>query len=206
VEHDVIETGQTDHGTEMLVGPAAQTAERVRAHDEEFPLEIRATTLAELCLAAVNDVRARFADRVVEYAPDGELEGAGEWDPRRVAYAVTILLEDALKRTRATEPVSLRWREDGGVVVLRVQFPRPLDRGDRFVTYFEDGVRPDGADDTVGTLRIVAARKIMLQHRGHLARIRTRAGTTYVATLPRSLATDALEAEGGSPDGDGHSG
>jgi hypothetical protein len=109
---------------------------------------------------------------------------------------VTILLEDALKRTKPSERVSLRWREHEGVVVLRVQFPRPLERGDRFVTYFEDGVRPDGADDAVGTLRIVAARKILQQHRGDLARIRTRAGTAYVATLPRSLATDAVEADG----------
>jgi hypothetical protein len=193
----VIETNQTDHGTEMLVGQPAPATERpAPEHDGEFPLEIGPTTLAELCRSAVDDVTSRFADRIVEYAPDPELEGAGEWDARRVAYAVTILLEDALKRTSAEERVSLRWREHDGVVVLRVQFPRALDRGDRFVTYFEDGVRPDGADDTVGTLRIVVARKIMLQHRGHLARIRTRAGTTYVATLPRSPATDTLEVDG----------
>ncbi len=194
-----IETSQTEHGTEMLVGRAAPAAERPAGrgprHDEEFPLELQPTSLAELCRAAVDDVTARFADRVVDYAPDPELEGAGEWDARRVTYAVTILLEDALKRTSAGERVSLRWREHDGVAVLRVQFPRPLERGDRFVTFFEDGVRPDGADDTVGTLRIVVARKIVLQHRGHLARIRTRAGTTYVATLPRSVATDALEDE-----------
>jgi K+-sensing histidine kinase KdpD len=199
VEHDVIETSQTEHGTETPVGRAAPAAERPAGwgptHDEEFPLEIRPTTLAELCRTAVDDVTARFPDRVVEYARDPELEGVGEWDARRVAYAMTILLEDALKRTSAEERVSLRWREHDGVVVLRVQFPRPLERGDRFVTYFEDGVRPDGADDTVGTLRIVVARKIILQHRGHLARIRTRAGTTYVATLPRSAAIDALEAD-----------
>ena len=62
------------------------------------------------------------------------------------------------------------------------------------MTYFEHGVGPDGADDKVGTLRIAAARKIMRQHRGHLARIRTRAGTTYVATLPRGAAADLREA------------
>ena len=95
--------------------------------------------------------------------------------------------------TFETRVVSLRWREHDGVAVLRVQFPRPLDRGDRFVTYFEDGVVPDGADDAVGTLRLVAARKIMQQHRGRLARIRTYAGTAYVATLPRAAGTDALE-------------
>ena len=198
-----IETNQTDPGTEMLVGHPAPAAERpaesAPTHDEEFPLQIGPTTLAELCRTAVDDVTARFADRVVQYArdPDVERDGSGEWDARRITYAVTILLEDALKRTSADQPVALRWREHDGIVVLRVQFPRPLERGDRFVTYFEDGVRPDGADDTVGTLRIVAARKIVLQHRGHLARIRTRAGTAYVATLPRSAgSSDASEAEG----------
>ncbi len=194
-----IETNAMNPGTEVLVRDAGLPAERPvvsrREHDEEFPLELRETTLAELCRSAVDDVAARFAERVVDYAADGDLEGAGEWDPRRLAYAITILLEDALKRTSPEEPVSLRWREHDGVVVLRVQFPRALERGDRFVTYFEDGVRPDGADDAVGTLRLVVARKIMLQHRGHLARIRTRAGTTYVATLPRSAGTDALEAD-----------
>ena len=180
-----------------LLGEPDTTAERPSAprrdHDDEFPLELRPTTLAQVCRGAVDDVLGRFPGRVVEYAPDAGLEGSGEWDARRLAYAVTILLEDALLRTSASEPVSLRWREDDEAVALRVQFPRALERGDRFVTYFEDGVRPDGAHDAVGTLRLVAARKILLQHGGHLARIRTRAGTTYVATLPRSAASDVRE-------------
>jgi signal transduction histidine kinase len=167
-----------------------------RDHDDEFPLELRPTTLAAVCRDAVSDVLARFPDRVIEYTPDPDLEGSGEWDAGRVTYAITILLEDAVKRTAADQPVSVRWREHDGEVVLRVQYPRPLARGDRFVTYFEEGVRPDGADDGVGTLRIVVARKIVLQHRGHLARIRTRAGTTYVATLPRSASAELREADG----------
>jgi signal transduction histidine kinase len=153
--------------------------------DGEFPLEWTRTTLAELCPAAVEGVGA-IGDAEIEYAPDPDREGSGEWDARRVAYAVTILLEDAVRRSDGAGPVSLRWREYEDEVVLRVQFPRPLERGDRFVTYFEEGVRPDGADDKVGTLRLVVARKIVLQHGGHLARVRTRAGTCYVVTLPRS--------------------
>lgn len=191
-----IETSHLDHAdpirrtdtTEQPLAPRGDLG-------DEFPLELRPTTLSEVCRHAMDDVLARFADRAVEYAPDpdAELEGAGEWDAGRITYAVTILLEDALKRTKPEEPVSLRWREYDGVVVLRVGFPHALGRGDRFVTYFEDGVRPDGADDKAGTLRIAVARKIVLQHRGHLARIRTRAGTTYVATLPRSAAADVRE-------------
>lgn len=196
----MIDTTQIDSPTEASVERESTHASPARppgraGHDEEFPLELRATTIAALCRNAMADIAARFPDRVVEYAPelDAELEGAGEWDPRRVAYAVTILLEDALKRTSETDPVSLRWREHDGLVVLRVQYPRPLERGDRFVTYFEEGVRPDGADDGVGTLRILAALRIVRQHRGQLARIRTRSGTAYVVELPRSAAGAALD-------------
>lgn len=193
-----IETSEMQFGSEMLVGrqaPGTGPGPGRGAGHEDFPLDLQPTTLSALCRGALEDVLARFPDRAVEYAPDDEREGAGEWDPRRVAYAVTILLEDALKRTRMEERVSLRWREHDDVVVVRVQFARPLDRGDTFVTFFEHGVRPDGAEDTVGTLRIAAARKIVRQHRGDLARIRTRAGTTYVATLPRRIADVAPEAD-----------
>lgn len=196
------ESSEINQGSELLLGRQAPAIDRSPGRGgehEEFPLDLQPTTLAALCRGALEDVAARLPDRVVEYAPDAD-DGAGEWDPRRVAYAVTILLEDALGRTRAEERVSLRWRAHDDVVVVRVQFARPIDRGDTFVTYFERGVRPDGADDQVGTLRLAAARKILMQHRGELARIRTRAGTTYVATLPRRAAdvlTDALP-----PDGD----
>jgi K+-sensing histidine kinase KdpD len=194
-----IETGEMHHGSEPLIGRQAPAADRSvdrGAKHEGFPLDLQPAKLAELCRSALDDVRARFPDRVVEYAPDAELDGTGEWDARRVAYAVTILLEDALRRTSAEERIWLRWREHDDVVVVRVQFARPLERGDTFVTYFEHGVRPDGADDKVGTLRIAAARKIMRQHRGDLARIRTRAGTTYVATMPRCAADVLPEADG----------
>jgi hypothetical protein len=158
------------------------------ASDTEFPLEPRATTLAALCGPAVADVAARFPDRVIVYAPDPDpgRAGAGEWDPGRIVYAVTILIEDALKRSRAGDRVSVRWREHADVVVLRVEYPRPLEQGDRFVTYFEHGVPPDGANDSVGSLRLLAARRIARQHRGDLARIRTWSGTAYVLDLPRS--------------------
>jgi len=196
VEYALIETSQTIHAPDAERGStrgAVPTSARMAGDDPEFPLDLRATTFAELCESAVGEVAARFPDRRIEYTPDPELEGAGEWDPRRVTYALTILLEDALKRTSGDEAVSVRWREHGEGVVARVQYARPLERGDRFVTYFEEGVRPDGADDSVGTLRIVAALKIARQHRGRLARIRTWAGTAYVLELPRSASAEALD-------------
>ena len=165
------------------------------AEGHEIPLDLRMTTLADVCRSAVADVRERFPERTVQYVPDPHARvGAGEWDARRLGYAVTILLEDALKRTPEGENVSLRWRDHGSDVVLRVQYPRPIERGDGFVTYFEDGVRPDGAADDVGTLRILAALRVARQHGGRLGRIRTRAGTAYVLELPRNgAAADTLE-------------
>ena len=149
------------------------------------PPERTPAALSALCRAAVEDVRAQFVDCTIEYVPDPDRDGTGEWDARRIQYAATVLLEDAVKRCGGEGPVSLRWREYEDEVVLRVQFPRPLEQGDRFVTFFEDGIEPDGADDRVGTLRLVVARKILRQHGGQLARVRTHTGTCYVATWPR---------------------
>lgn len=208
-EYDLIETSHSH--SETLVrreSPGADhRAPDARATgDGEFPLDIRATTLSELCSSALADVAARFPTRAIAYGPDPDpsIVGAGEWDARRIGYAVTILLEDALKRTTETEPVSVRWRQHDGGVVLRVQYPRPLEQGDRFVTYFDEGVRPDGADDSVGTLRILAALKIARQHGGRLSRIRTHTGTAYVLELPRSSSA-AGAAEETSSDEDGSS-
>ncbi|BDG10752.1 histidine kinase [Anaeromyxobacter paludicola] len=196
----MIEASEMEHGMQTSDrGRAAGTAGRrpgasLPGGQEEFPLDLRETTLAAVCRSALDDVAARFPNRLIAYAPDPEAgrEGAGEWDPRRVTYAVTILLEDALKRTRETDLVSVRWREHEGVVALRVQYPRPLERGDQLVTCFEHGVQPDGADDAVGTLRILAALRIARQHGGHLARVRTRAGTAYVLELPRRQGGETL--------------
>ncbi len=174
-------------GASVGEAPTERPSAPIPGPDGEFPLQRTRTTLAELCPGAVAEVRAHLPEGVVEYSPDPDpdREGAGDWDARRVAYAVTILLEDAVKRCEGAGPVSLRWREHEDEVVFRVQFPRPLARGDRVVTCFEEGVRPDGADDRVGTLRLAVARKIVLQHGGQLSRVRTRAGTCYVAALPR---------------------
>ena len=193
----MIETSQTDtttltHGETSATGRSPARSRGV--FGDEFPIEPGHTTLAELCSSALRDVAPRFPNRAIQYAPDPDpgVQGAGEWDARRIAYAVTILLEDALKRTTEPEAVSVRWREHGDGVVLRVQYPRPLEQGDRFVTYFDEGVQPDGAEDDVGTLRIVAALKIARQHGGRLARVRTHVGTAYVLELPRrSAAADA---------------
>lgn len=193
----MIDTTQEQNGMELADRGSPRTASEAPsawpAYEEGVPLQLGETTLSDLCRSALADVAGRFPGRAIDYVPDPDpsRDGAGEWDARRVQYAVTILLEDALKRTSGPDPVSLRWREDDEGVVLRVQYPRPLDRGDRFVSYFEDGVRPDGAADSIGTLRIVAALRVARQHRGTLARIRTRAGTTYVLELPRRVSAPA---------------
>src|ERR1051326_2147396 len=112
-----IETSTFEHGTELLDRTARTTvepsADARREHGDEVALQPQATTLSEGCAAALADVAARFPGRAVTYAadPDADRRGSGTWDARRLTYAVTILLEDALKRTGAEAPVSLRWRE-----------------------------------------------------------------------------------------------
>lgn len=187
IETNPLQT-ETDARDELRTAtglPSARPAPEVE-HDQEFRLDLRPTSLATLCRAAVDDVAPRFPQRRIEYEPDPDRRGRGLWDPTRIAYGIAILLEDAILRTRPDEPIQLRWREHDTDLVVRVQFPRPITPGDRIVSFFEHGVRPDGANDTTGTLRLAVARKIALQHGGQLARVRTRAGTTYILTLPRA--------------------
>jgi signal transduction histidine kinase len=189
IETNPLQTAtETRDETRRATGlPGASPVPEVE-NDQEFGLDLRQTSLTTLCKAALDDVAPRYPGRRLEYEPDPQRRGRGLWDPTRIAYGIAILLEDAILRTGPDDPIQLRWREYDTDLVVRVQFPRPLTAGDRIVSFFEDGVSPDGATDTTGTLRLIVARKIALQHGGHLARVRTRAGTTYILTLPRVTA------------------
>ena len=165
--------------------PQAVRAALAVGREGAHALELRRTDLGTLCRAAARDVVERYPGRTIEYEPDPGREGSGVWDPTRVAYAIAILLEDALQRCAGREPVQLRWREHAREAVFRVQFPRPVAPGERLVSVFEGGALPEPPVAGIGTLRLLVAARILEQHRGSLARVRTRAGTTYVATLPR---------------------
>jgi hypothetical protein len=151
------------------------------------PLVRGIADLGAVCRRAIvaselDDVGAR-----VDYRPQLHGERTGYWDFSRLARAVSLLLEDAAGSVGGDDRVELRWRVHDDEAVVRIQYPRPLDPGDRLVTFFDDA-REEGAPRAARE-RLLEARDIVLRHGGTLARVRTRRGTTYVVSLPREMAS-----------------
>jgi regulator of nucleoside diphosphate kinase len=138
------------------------------------------TRLDDICTVAVSGAEATRARRVVAYVPGSPRGAIGCWNAALLARAVKLLVEEVLHATSAAERVELRWRLDDGAAVISVQFPRPLGSGQRLVTFFDADARAH--EDR---RRLVAARDALIAMGGTLARVRTRRGTTYVATVAR---------------------
>jgi hypothetical protein len=137
------------------------------------------TRLDDVCRDAIASVSARSRRRIT-YAPQREVDALGYWRAALLTRAVRLVLGEALSATTAEEQVELRWRLDGGSVVVEAQFPRPIESGERLVTFFDAD-----ASASEDRRRLVAAREALLELGGTLARVRTQRGTTLVATVPR---------------------
>jgi hypothetical protein len=127
-----------------------------------------------VCRTAIGSLRAAGLPLVVEHERAGE--PAGEWDPVRLAEAVSCLLEVAAARSTGGAPLRLRWRGDGDEVAIRVEAPGG--RGPLRMDFDWGEAREDGP-------KAALARRIALAHGGMLARFRTSRATTYVMVLPR---------------------
>lgn len=148
------------------------------------PLAPRRCKLGELCRAVAEECRlARPGRRIL---CEGEGEGAGEWDPDRVAQLLTNLVSNALDHSEDGEPVWIRWRGAEDEVVVEVAnagapiseelLPRlfePFRRGDR------------GRTGGLG-LGLFIARAIAVAHGGQIdVRSSVGEGTVFSVRLPR---------------------
>lgn len=149
------------------------------------PLVLGVADVGEICRRAiaapgVGGVRSR-----VDYRPQAHRERSGRWDSSRLALALSLLLEDAVASSPRDDRVELSWLVHDDEAVIRVHYARPLEPGDRLVTFFDDAL--DHGPRATARERLREARDIVLRHGGTLARVRTRRGTTYVVSLPRGM-------------------
>lgn len=145
----------------------------------ELPIDARPCTMEDVCEAAIEELReAGFSGRI-SYEAEGE--GAGEWDPGRLAQAISYLVELAGEVGARGDPVVLRWRGDDDAVVLRVE------AGPGGVP---SGIDPEWGDDVEGGLKAFLARRIVLGHGGVLARFTASGSLTFAMVLPRFAPED----------------
>ena len=140
-------------------------------------------------LNSVIDSGITYLDTAVGYG-----NGEGEWDPHRLAQAVSYLVEGALAAAPAEPKVRVRWRGTEEYVLLAIERDAtPEDAGGpRLDDHFGAAV---GGGSERG-VRTYVARKILGQHRASLVRFATHETVTYVANIYKYYLAYQMMAQG----------
>jgi len=153
-----------------------------------IPISPRAADLDAICRTTIDDVLAAHGGRAIRYEP-GE-NGAGRWDPDRVAQILTNLLTNALRYSPESAAVTVAWRSDGDHKILSVHNDGPpIERELREQLWepFERGTSPASASGGAG-LGLFIVREIARAHGGSVEVVsETGRGTTFSIVLPREV-------------------
>jgi PAS domain S-box-containing protein len=143
----------------------------------------------EMCHSLVKELSAAEPDRTIELEVDGD--GAGTWDPARLAQVVSNLVANGLKHGEAHGPVHVSVAGGDEDVTLKVTNQGPALAPELMATLFEPFCRradPRDASHARGLgLGLYIARQIVDAHGGAITVESTREqGTTFTVRLPRA--------------------
>ncbi|WP_238539927.1 ATP-binding protein [Corallococcus macrosporus] len=157
-----------------------------------LPVYPQPMDLHEVVRAAMDEVHAGWPDRHLETAFSGD--GAGTWDPDRLAQLIGNLVGNALQYSPSGTPVRVTSRGDDDGVVLEVHNLGPAIPPERQSRIFEPleraTVRPEDQGRRSIGLGLYIVRSIVLAHGGTVeARSSEEEGTTFTVRLPRHAPT-----------------
>jgi signal transduction histidine kinase len=169
-------------------------------HSGGIPIQRKATNLHELVRAVVDEVQTTHPERPIAVTQGGD--GAGEWDPDRLAQVISNLLANALQYSPRDTPVRVETHgeEDTAVLVIHnTGAPIPPDLLPRIFEPMERG--PHSAQNTgrsIG-LGLYIVRHLVLAHGGTVeARSTASEGTTFTVRLPRNPPVQATAPSAGT--------
>jgi PAS domain S-box-containing protein len=147
-----------------------------------IPVERRPTALAPLVEAVVDEVRAAHPARVIEVVVRGDCKG--NWDPDRLAQAVSNLVGNAVTHGTPGTPVRVELAGDAREVELTIHnesAPIPRETLATLFDPFRRGSKPGAPGLGLG---LYITDQIVRSHGGTIAAESDASGTRFRVTLP----------------------
>ncbi|QSQ11430.1 PAS domain-containing protein [Myxococcus landrumensis] len=159
-----------------------------------IPMQPQPLDLHELTRQVLDEVRLAHPERSLEFEFSGD--GAGLWDPDRLAQVLTNLVNNALSYSPNECPVLVRTHGTHDAVTLSVHnmgVPIPAELLPRLFEPMKRAERRDPKDGRGLGLGLFIVKHIVDAHGGRL-RVRSdeQEGTLFVVRLPRRLKVQAL--------------
>ena len=151
----------------------------------EIPLVRHSVDLALVCTQAVEEIRAFFPDRTVDFRQDGDLKG--EWDGDRLAQVMSNLLGNAVQHGSASKPIEVTARPHGEGVIIRVHNFGPVIKADQIPKIFDPLVRYGNSNSppTNLGLGLFIVKAVVEAHGGSIdVKSSEREGTLFTVKLP----------------------
>src|SRR3954469_13718509 len=160
-----------------------------------LPIKVKKTDIANVCLGAVEELRAKYPERTIEFSAKGNREGF--WDGARIAQVFSNLIGNALQYGAEAEPVTVHLDGESDEIVATIKNKgAPIDR-ERMQSIFEPLVRfteEDSighANETSLGIGLYITREIVQAHNGMIHLISSNGeGTSFTVRLPRSAAAE----------------
>jgi PAS domain S-box-containing protein len=151
-----------------------------------LPLSRVPTDVGATAREVIDEMRAAWPDRAIELEVRGDLRG--QWDPGRVAQAMSNLIANALQHGEPGKPVRVSLDGVGAAVLLKVKNdgkPIPSDLMQALFEPFSRGA-PDTSPQGLG-LGLYIVKQVALAHGGTIdVESTTEVGTSFTLLLPRA--------------------
>lgn len=160
-----------------------------------IPIERRSADLSDIAREVIGEAEAANPGR--HFALEKAGNTAGDWDPGRLAQALSNLVRNAATYSPAGTPVVVRCTEERDGVSVEVENQgSPIDAEllDHIFEPFRRSRRPDARNRTGLGLGLFIAREIARAHQGSISAASDERRTAFRISLPRRASEPAFSA------------